>query len=79
MLVLVSGMRPLIVLGAMICKENRIKEKREKIREEKARPRRKIDLVCLKNRYGISSYTLPFTYIPACDYFISEKPAPADC
>ena len=75
----VWGLQLSVLNDELFSKENRIKEKREKIREEKARPRRKIDLVCLKNRYGISSYTLPFTYIPACDYFISEKPAPADC
>mgnify|MGYP001032806195 CR=1 FL=1 len=75
----VWGLQLTILNDELFSKENRIKEKREKIREEKARPRRKIDLVCLKNRYGISSYTLPFTYIPACDYFISEKPDPSNC
>lgn len=72
----VWGLQLAILNDELFSKEGKIKEKREKIREEKARPRRRIELVCLKNRYGISSYTLPFTYIPACDYFISENPAP---
>lgn len=70
------GLQLSILNDDIFSKEGKIKEKREKIREAKARQRRKIDLVCLKNRYGVSSYTLPFTYIPACDYFISEKPDP---
>ena len=70
----VWGLQLSVLNDGLFSKEGNIKEKREKIKEAKSRPRRQIDLVCLKNRYGISSYTLPFTYIPACDYFISEKP-----
>lgn len=51
---------------------NKIKEKRDKVREAKAANPRKIQLVCLKNRYGVSSYTADFLYYPANDYF---KPA----
>lgn len=49
--------------------ETSLKEKREKIQQEKASTPRHIDLVCLKNRYGVSSYTVPFEYYPASDYF----------
>lgn len=49
--------------------ETSLKEKREIIQNEKALSPRHIDLVCLKNRYGISSYTVPFEYYPASDLF----------
>ena len=51
-------------------KEGKIKEKREKIRDAKAAIPRSIQLVCLKNRYGVSSYTAQFTYYPQYDYFV---------
>lgn len=51
---------------------NKTKEKRDRVREAKAANPRKIQLVCLKNRYGVSSYTADFVYYPANDYF---KPA----
>lgn len=49
--------------------ETSLKEKREKIMQEKASSPRRIDLVCLKNRYGLSSYTCNFDYYPASDFF----------
>lgn len=48
----------------------KIKEKRKKIRESKAENPRKIELVCLKNRYGISSFSCYFDYYPANDLFV---------
>lgn len=53
-------------------KDKHIKEKREIVRNAKAETPRKIQLLCLKNRYGISSYTADFLYYPGNDYF---KPA----
>lgn len=53
-------------------KENKIKEKREKIKEAKAAMPRRVELVCLKNRYGVSSYKTAFEYFPQYDLF---KPA----
>ena len=53
-------------------KDKHIKEKREIVRNAKKENPRKIQLLCLKNRYGISSYTADFLYYPANDYF---KPA----
>ena len=49
---------------------NKIKEKRQRIRQEKAANPRKIELLCLKNRYGISNYSCGFDYYPAMDLFI---------
>lgn len=45
------------------------KEKREQVLQAKAATPRCIDLVCLKNRYGCSSYNVNFEYYPASDYF----------
>lgn len=48
---------------------NKIKEKRQRIRQEKAANPRKIELLCLKNRYGIANYSCGFNYYPKHDYF----------
>lgn len=48
---------------------NKIKEKRQRIRQEKAAEPRKIELLCLKNRYGIANFSCGFNYYPKNDYF----------
>ena len=48
---------------------NKIKEKRQRIRQEKAANPRKIELLCLKNRYGIANFSCGFNYYPKHDYF----------
>ena len=64
-------------------KQNNIKERRKKIKEAKAATPRKIELVCLKNRYGVSSYSCYFDYTPEYDLFTEgvydegEKPRKA--
>ena len=50
-------------------KEKNLKEKREKIKAAKAENPRKIEMVCLKNRYGIANYFCSFNYYPANDLF----------
>lgn len=50
-------------------KEGQVKKKRETIREAKAENPRLVELVCLKNRYGISSYKVGFSYYPQYDLF----------
>lgn len=50
-------------------KQNNIKERRAKIKEAKAANPRKIELCCLKNRYGIANYSCYFDYYPANDLF----------
>lgn len=58
-------------------KEGRAKEKRQRINEAKAETPRKIDLVCIKNRYGKPVYKCGFKYYPSCDLFVPiEKAAP---
>lgn len=49
---------------------NKIKEKRQRIRQEKAAEPRKIELLCLKNRYGIANYSCGFDYYPKYDLFV---------
>lgn len=56
-------------------KEKDIKKKRETVKKAKAANPRKIELVCLKNRYGISSYCCGFNYYPAADLFTEDTGA----
>lgn len=49
--------------------EKETNKKRERLQKAKADTPRKIELVCLKNRYGISNFTKSFEYYPQCDYF----------
>lgn len=51
-------------------------QKRKIVKEEKAKNPRKIELCCLKNRYGISSYSCYFDYYPANDLFVEQKEEP---
>lgn len=52
--------------------EKAIKKKRAAIKGAKAESPRKIELVCLKNRYGIANFSVYFDYHPAHDYFIED-------
>lgn len=53
--------------------KEKIKEKRECIKAAKAANPRQIELVCLKNRYGVANFTCDFEYIPDCDLYTQEK------
>ena len=50
-------------------KQNKITEQRQRVKAAKLETPRKIELVCLKNRYGISNYSCYFDYYPANDLF----------
>jgi len=50
-------------------KQGNINDKRKRIMEAKASKPRKIELICLKNRFGVSSYTCRFDYYPKSDWF----------
>ena len=50
-------------------KPNALNEKREAVRKAKAKDIRDIDLICIKNRFGISSYLCCFNYYPKFDLF----------
>ncbi len=53
--------------------EGNIKEQRETIAREKSKLPRDIELVCLKNRYGISDYKTSFKYYPNYDLFLDAE------
>ena len=46
-----------------------VSDKRQVIKEAKVANPRRIELVCLKNRFGIASYSCMFEYFPQFDYF----------
>lgn len=48
---------------------NKVNEKRQLIQKAKREMPRKIELVCLKNRFGISSYACQFDYFSKFDLF----------
>ena len=50
----------------------KINEKRQKVKDAKAAIPRRIELVCLKNRFGMSSYSCMFNYYPQFDYFKAD-------
>ena len=68
----VWGLQLSVLNDDIFSKEGKTKEKREKIKEAKAQPTREIELVCLKNRYGVASYTIPFWYKAASDVFVPD-------
>lgn len=48
-----------------------IKKKREMVNKAKREQPRKVELICLKNRYGVCNYSVDFLYYPERDYFKS--------
>ena len=65
----VWGLQLQVINDEFFNKEGKIKEKREKVRQAKKAIPREIELVCLKNRYGVSSYSCGFKYDPRFDLF----------
>ena len=68
----VYGLQLQCLSDPLFTKETGIVEKRKKIVEAKSAAPRKIELVCLKNRYGVSNYSTYFDYYPTCDYFMES-------
>lgn len=56
----------------LFSQKDKTKEKRERVKQAKAATPRKIELVCLKNRYGIANYACGFNYYPAADLFTED-------
>ena len=54
---------------------DKIKEKRDIVKKATAANPRKIELSCLKNRYGIANYSCYFNYYPANDLFTEDAGA----
>lgn len=65
----VWGLQLQVLNDDIFNQEKKIKEKREAVRVAKAATPRKIELLCLKNRYGVSSYSCYFDYYPQFDLF----------
>lgn len=65
----VWGLQLTVLHDEIFNTQAKLNEKREKIRQAKASNPRKVELVCLKNRFGISSYACGFDYYPNIDWF----------
>lgn len=70
------GLQLAAIHESIFDKQTNINEKRNRIKEAKAETPRKIELVCLKNRYGRANFTVDFNYDPRWDLF-TEETAPA--
>lgn len=68
----VWGLQLSIMTSELFDSDKKIKEKREAVRLAKLQVPRKIQLICLKNRYGRSSYECGFNYFPKYDLFLPE-------
>ena len=68
----VMGIQLRVLNEDLFDKQGNINEKRMAVREAKAANPRKIELVCLKNRFGVSSYHCYFDYFPAFDLFEAD-------
>ena len=64
------GLQLSVMNDEMFDKDKGLKAKREAVRKAKTEMPRKVELVCLKNRYGKSSYQCCFDYYAKCDYFV---------
>lgn len=53
-------------------KQNQVKSRRDRVSEEMGKVPRKIEFVCLKNRYGQSRWRRNFDYFSAYDLFVPE-------
>lgn len=69
----VWGLQLQAIHEEIFSKPQSIKDKREVINQAKKATPRKIELVCLKNRNGISNYSCLFDYYPRYDLFISQE------
>jgi len=78
------GLQLQVMNDPLFNKENKIREKRAMVKTAKAAEPRRVELVCLKNRYGISSYSCGFNYYCRMDlfepdlYFSPEEENPSD-
>lgn len=65
----VWGLQLAEIHNTIFTKDTKTILKREIIKKAKAEIPRRVEMVCLKNRYGISSYSLGFSYNPRYDLF----------
>lgn len=68
----VWGLQLEILHNEIFDSQAKINEKRQMVKNAKASIPRRIELCCLKNRFGISSYSCIFNYFPQFDYFLAD-------
>ena len=56
----------------MADKKENVKAKRARIAAAMIENPRKVELVCLKNRYGISKFSCYYKYYPKYDLFVPD-------
>ena len=67
------GLQLSVMNSEIFDKEKGLKAKREAVKAAKKAHPREVELVCLKNRYGESSYTCKFLYYARYDYFVVKE------
>ncbi len=67
------GLQLIVMNDELFDKEAKLKAKREAVKQAKIANPREIELVCLKNRYGVSSYSCRFKYYAKYDYFLPVR------
>lgn len=72
----VAGLQLQCLNEDIFSKKEDVKAKRERIKEAKAEDPRRIELVCLKNRYGKPSFSVFFDYYPRHDLLMVKQPTP---
>ena len=73
------GLQLSVMNDEMFDKEAKLKQKREAVKAAKKAIPRQVELVCLKNRYGVSSYTCKFNYYAQYDYFVPRDESNTVC
>lgn len=68
----VWGLQLQVLNDELFDSQGKINEKRELVREAKRANPRKVELICLKNRFGISSYNCAFDYYSEFDWFRAD-------
>ena len=67
------GLQLSVMNDELFDKEKGLKQKRDAVKEAKKTSPREVELICLKNRYGISSYLCKFDYYAKYDYFVPKS------
>lgn len=70
----ILGLQLQAITEERIINEKKDTVKREILKEEKRANPRKIEMVCLKNRGGVSSFSCFFNYYPNCDLYEEGSP-----
>ena len=72
----IFGLQLQVLHDPVFEEEKKIKEKRELIKRAKSENPRKLELVCLKNRYGRIDIAVSFVYYPSLDLYVEDTENP---